>query len=333
MAAVRTFTEMRLVNGSTGDPVLFIDYPGKDDAYLFDAGDLAALDMKRLADLAAVFLTHFHMDHFCGFDRILRANLDRDKLLHIVGPEGAITRVYERLKSYEIQHFPFQKVVFQVSEILGGKRKTALLDCARKFPEPEVKEEPWPGPVVFQNADITVEAVPTDHTAPGLAYALVERAGYHPDPSKLANGLLRPGKWVEDVLKRLRAGEDDETLIEIGGGKFPLGTLGEQYFAKSRGARTAFVTDTVWSEAVRPGLVRLARKAARLYCDSYYAFADLKQAQKHRHMTATQAAELAKTAGVEQLILMHFGPRYAGEYEALVEEARELFPRTSAVFC
>ena len=39
MTGSRTFPELRLVNGSTGDPVLFIDYPGKDDALLFDAGE------------------------------------------------------------------------------------------------------------------------------------------------------------------------------------------------------------------------------------------------------------------------------------------------------
>jgi ribonuclease BN (tRNA processing enzyme) len=47
-------------------------------------------------------------------------------------------------------------------------------------------------------------------------------------------------------------------------------------------------------------------------------------------MTATQAAELAKMAGVEQLILMHFGPRYAGHYEA--RRGGGSLPRTSAVF-
>jgi len=34
----RAFSEVRLVNGSTGDPALFIDYPGTGDALLFDAG-------------------------------------------------------------------------------------------------------------------------------------------------------------------------------------------------------------------------------------------------------------------------------------------------------
>src|SRR4051812_28626086 len=43
MPPTRTISEIRLVNGSTGDPSLFIDYPGRDDALLFDAGDNAAL--------------------------------------------------------------------------------------------------------------------------------------------------------------------------------------------------------------------------------------------------------------------------------------------------
>ncbi len=79
MPRSRSASEIRLVNGSTGDPVLFIDYPGRDDAILFDAGENASLGLDRLGDLGAVFITHHHVDHFIGLDRIVRANLDRDK--------------------------------------------------------------------------------------------------------------------------------------------------------------------------------------------------------------------------------------------------------------
>ena len=61
-----------LVNGSTGDPALLVDYPGRDDAILFDAGENCSLDSKILGDLRAVFLSHHHVDHFIGFDRIVR---------------------------------------------------------------------------------------------------------------------------------------------------------------------------------------------------------------------------------------------------------------------
>lgn len=50
----------------------------------------------------------------------------------------------------------------------------------------------------------------------------------------------------------------------------------------------------------------------------------------HRHMTAIQAAEFARLAKVEELVLMHFASRYAGQYEKLVDEARSGFPRVAA---
>src|SRR5579885_2753746 len=142
MSAARSFPEIRLVNGSAGDPVLFIDYPGK-GAFLFDAGDLGRLDAARLAGLRAVFLTHHHIDHFVGFDRVLRANLDHDKLLHVFGPADTIRRVYARVTSYEHPFFPFQKLALQVHEVWPDRTRVALLECVRHFAEPRVEEAPW----------------------------------------------------------------------------------------------------------------------------------------------------------------------------------------------
>ena len=107
MSSPRAFRELRLVNGSTGDPALFVDDPGRDNALLIDAGENASLGDARLGDLDVVLLTHHHVDHFIGFDRIVRANLDRDKALHVYGPEGTIRKVYHRIKSYEYPFFPF----------------------------------------------------------------------------------------------------------------------------------------------------------------------------------------------------------------------------------
>ncbi len=332
MPTARTFSDLRLLNGSTGDPVLFIDYPGKDDAFLFDAGDLTRLGDDRLADLRAVFITHHHMDHFVGFDRILRANLDRDKVLPIVGPADTIRRVYARTTSYEHPYFPFQKLALRVHEVWPDRTRVALLECAKHFPEPKVEEAPWCGPAIYEHEDLTVEAAHADHSVPCLSFALVERIGYHPDPLKLARGALRPGPWVTEVLTRLRAGAPSETALEIDGGCFTLGALAAGYFTVSGGGRVAYVTDTAWSAASRPGLLKLAGRAKRLYCDSYYAQAQAKQAATHRHMTATQAAEAAKLAKVDELVLIHFAPRYAGHYDDLLAEARGLFPKTTAEF-
>jgi ribonuclease Z len=332
MPSARTVSEITLVNGSTGDPALFIDYPGRDNALLFDAGEVGSLGMERLGDLEGVFITHHHVDHFIGLDRIVRANLDRDKTLHIYGPTGTIRKVYDRIKSYEYQYFPFQKIVLDVHDLLPGVRRSARLECSRRFPEPDVVETRWDGPEIHANDDLSVEATHVDHTVPCLAFALVEKPGFHPDAARLAGGALRGGPWVATTLELLRQRADPETPISIEGGQFTLGWLGERYFQRSRGSRLAYVTDTMWSDLARPGLLRLARRAKRLYCDSYYARAQAARAQTHRHMTASQAAEFAAEAKVDELVLIHFAPRYKGSYEELVAEAREIFPKTSAEF-
>jgi len=324
--STRSFSEIRLVNGSVGDPVLYVDWPGRGNALLFDAGDLSALDTARLADLEAVFITHHHVDHFIGLDRIVRANMDQDKVLHVFGPVGTIRKVYDRIKSYEYPFFPFQKIVVRVTDVTADRLTTALLECTKRFPEPVPVAAERTGPAIYENGDLTVESAETDHTVPGLAFALVEKPGYQVDPAKLARGPLKGGAWIDAVLKRLRAGDDLISPVEIHGGSFRLGALVESCFTKSRGSRTAYVTDTLWSDKSKPGLLRLARKAARLYCDSFYSRSHIKQAQTHRHMTATQAGEFAREAEAEELILIHFSQRYAGKYADLLEEARAVFP-------
>lgn len=281
MGSVDSRLSLRLVNGSTGDPALYVNPPARDDAILFDAGELCALDTAALGDLGAVFISHHHVDHFIGFDRIVRANLDRDKALCVYGPEGTIGKIYDRIKSYEYPFFPFQKIVIEVHEILPGLNRWALLECTQRFPEPTMREEAWSGPIIHDVGDLHVEAIHVDHTTPCLAFALVQTATRAGDP-------------------------------------------------RTPETRIAYVTDTAWSDSVRPALLRLARGATRLYCDSFYAHEHLDRALKHRHMTATQAAELARDACVEELVLIHFASRYQGRYHELVEEARAIFPRVSA---
>ena len=330
MPAVREFSTLRLVNGSAGDPVLYLDYPGGDNALLFDCGDNDRLTLGQLGDLEAAFITHHHIDHFVGFDRLLRANLDRDKTLHVFGPQRTIERIFARIHSYEHAFFPFQKLTLAVHELLPKVRRTAHFECRTRFAPAEVIEEPWKGRVCYETEHLQVEALAVDHTVPCLAYALVERKGYHLDPEKVAAGMLEPGPWVAEALKLLRDGADPGTALAIRGGTYPLRQLAEQYFTESAGARVAFVTDTFFSEDLRPQLAKLAKGAWRLYCDSFYARSEAANAAKHRHMMAHQAAELAKAAKVERLVLTHFAARYAGHYDKLVAEAAAVFPRTTA---
>ena len=91
------------------------------------------------------------------------------------------------------------------------------------------------------------------------------------------------------------------------------------------GQAVAFVMDTRMCDAA----VELAQGADLLICESTYLSADADKARDDGHLTAADAATIARTAGVRQLVLTHFSQRYP-EVEPFVEEAKAIFPHVVA---
>lgn len=90
----------RLVNGPFDDPALFVPFRHQHRALLFDLGDIATLPSRDVLKISHIFVTHTHMDHFAGFDRVLRLMLGRDKELFLVGPQGFLTNLAGKLAGY-----------------------------------------------------------------------------------------------------------------------------------------------------------------------------------------------------------------------------------------
>ena len=90
----------RLVNDPFGDPGVYVDFLFERRALLFDLGDVSPLSARQLLRVTHAFVSHTHMDHFAGFDALLRILLGRDKVLHLFGPPGFIDRVEHKLAAY-----------------------------------------------------------------------------------------------------------------------------------------------------------------------------------------------------------------------------------------
>ncbi|MEE9185493.1 MAG: hypothetical protein V3U81_00590 [Candidatus Binatia bacterium] len=90
----------RLVNGPFDDPALFVGFRYERRALLFDLGHIESLTTREILKLTDVFVSHTHMDHFIGFDTLLRCSLNRKSKIRIFGPKGIIENIKGKLAGY-----------------------------------------------------------------------------------------------------------------------------------------------------------------------------------------------------------------------------------------
>lgn len=83
-----------------------------------------------------------------------------------------------------------------------------------------------------------------------------------------------------------------------------------------RGQSVAFVMDT----RPCPAALELARDVDLLVIESTYLSSETAEAHAHGHMTASQAATIARDAGAKRVVLTHFSQRYLS-LEPFLEEA------------
>ena len=89
----------KLLNDYFGDPCLFTRIPYEKMAVLFDLGNINSLKPSELYKITDVFVTHTHMDHFIGFDTLLRGTLRREVPPNIYGPPSVLPCIQGKLEN------------------------------------------------------------------------------------------------------------------------------------------------------------------------------------------------------------------------------------------
>ena len=95
------YFDPQLINSPFDDPGLFVDLVFERRALLFDLGDISRLAPRKLLRIANIFITHRHLDHFIGFDQLLRCFLGREKIIGLWGPPGLIDAVESKIAAYD----------------------------------------------------------------------------------------------------------------------------------------------------------------------------------------------------------------------------------------
>ncbi len=322
----------RLLNPPFGDPGLYVGLRHQGRAMLFDLGRIDRQPAAALLKIGHVFVSHTHMDHFIGFDHLLRIFLARELHLDVFGPPGIIDNVRGKLAGYTwnlIESYPFTLTVHEV----GAERIDAVHLPARTAFTPEpLPSRPFDG-VLVDTPLLTVTTVHLDHRIPCLGFALAEKTRLNVRADRLAAFGVPPGRWLNELKDGVRDGRPDDTPIKAEwrspegpqSRQFTLGQLRDDLLISTRGQKLAYVVDTLFSRGNLERVSALARGADVFFCESLFLDADRDQASKRYHLTARQAGTLALAAGVERLETFHFSSRYDRNPAPLRAEAQAVF--------
>ena len=328
-----------LVNGPFDDPVLYADFMFQKRALLFDLGNIYRLSPRNLFKISHVFVTHTHMDHFIGFDHLIRLLLGRDQILSIFGPPGIIESVQGRLSGYnwnlvENYRYPFLLKVFEINK---DHLKETILVCRKKFaPENSPKKIAIPNDgLIYREDQFIVKAVELDHKITSMAYLLKERFHLNVNKEKLKELGLDVGPWLSDLKKSVYANKSDNYILKVpvkerqvaATKEYKLGHLKKEVLKTTPGQKIGYIVDCDYTPENRGKILSFMNRVDVLYIEASFLDNDKKRARETAHLTAKEAGELAREAGVKKMQVFHFSHKYSGNEEVLVEEAQKAFIR------
>lgn len=173
--------------------------------------------------------------------------------------------------------------------------------------------------LVFEDTEFTVTCAPLTHRVPAFGYRVTEKD----KPGRFdVERAIALGIPSGPIYGRLKRGE----VVTLPDGRIINGA--ELCGEPQVGRAFVYCTDTIFCD----NAVELARGADVLVHEATFAHQDAELAYQRLHSTSTMAAQVALSAGVQQLIMTHFSPRYAPGnaivLEDLLTEARSIFPNT-----
>jgi len=243
-----------------------------------------------------------------GFKRLNKILLTHGHLDHILGL-GGLASTFSRWEAIEtIEIYGGPRTLERVRDLLlGVVLRVEKLPIKLDF----ITLEPG---LIFEDKTFQLSAFPVTHRGADCFGFLFQEKSRRPFLNDKAEALDVP---VGPERRRLVAGE----TVTLDNGRIihPDDVLGPEI----PGAKLVFVADTGQTD----NLLDVAQQADALIIEATYLDADAEMAHRFGHITAGQAARLARQAQVNQLYLTHLSRRY--REQDILNEARAIFPNTT----
>src|SRR3989338_2423263 len=167
--------------------------------------------------------------------------------------------------------------------------------------------------IFFENKEFKIKAFQLEHTARCLGYSLIEK-----DKRNINMEYIKKfGLKQHPILKDLQNGKD------ITWNKKKI--LAKDATTTKRGKIISIVLDSLATK----NIITNIKNSDLLVCEATLGSELEEKAKEYKHLTSTQAAQIAKDSNAKKLIITHFSQRYK-DVSPLLKESRKIFKNTLA---
>lgn len=262
--------------------------------YMIDCGEGCQFNMRKsrlnFARLRAIFISHLHGDHCFGLPGLLST-------MGLLGRTGTL-QIYgpEGIEEY-IRTYLQLFGLYQPFEIEVHTVDTTRHTC------------------IYSDPSLAVYTLPLRHRIPTCGYLFEEKCAARHLNKPSCDFYQIPVRAYKSILEGVDYTLDTGEIIP-----------NERLTTPGRPPkRYAYCSDTRFF----PELAELVRGVDLLYHEATFMNAEKSRAEETNHSTAAEAAQLARLAGVRELLIGHYSARYLSSKE-LLAEAQAIFPDTRA---
>jgi ribonuclease Z len=260
--------------------------------FLIDCGEGTQRQILRsgigFKKLHRILLTHAHLDHILGLGGLVStfAHWESIEEMEIWGGKVTLDRVHALLFGVVLD---YERIPINIR----------LMDIK-------------PGPII-NTKDFTVSAFPVTHRGAGNFGFVFQEKTRRPFLNEKAEALGVPVGPERSLLVKGEA-------ITLADGRviMPDMVLGETI----QGVKLVYIGDIGRTD----NILEVVTDADTLVIEATFLEEDAEAARNFGHITARQAATLARDTGVKSLILTHVSRRY--RERDIISEAQQVFPAT-----
>ena len=264
----------------------------REKLFMIDCGEGTQTQIRRshlrFTKINHVFISHLHGDHCLG-------------LIGMISTFGMLGRTAP-LHVYATKEME-DMLRLQIDWFCGGLEYDVVF-----HPLDTTQSEK-----IYEDRSLTVTTVPLRHRVPCCGFIFREKPTLPHIRRDIIDMYGIPLSQIDNIKNGSDWITDDGDVIPNSRLTFPADPV-RSY---------AYCSDTRYI----PGLYKLLEGVSTLYHESTYGNDNIKHACKFYHSTASEAASVARSANVRQLIIGHYSARYDNE-KALLEEAKAIFENT-----